>query len=218
MQTIIGLGCLALLMMWVDPASASELVSHPLTVSHHRKIAGLTVDKVRIILDEASKVVGRCGVRFKLRQPLREFAFDDTPEHVREKEDRDAVHKEGSVVKVVSTIRFCRSEELGLFGCAWDPPPDDEKRPRRRSMIVVNPDGLPGDSDERLKRAGVIWAHEFGHVTGLFHRAQSTALMTACAPDIETRKINRHECKCFRGGKGFCADDQEPSTPVSCGL
>jgi hypothetical protein len=214
MQTIIGLVCLALLMMWAEPASAQK--PHELTVRYHKSIE-LTDDKVKSILAEASEVLQRrsCNVRFTLKQPIRPFESQDTPKEIKNKHDRDAVHREDSDVKVVSTIVFCRPDQAVDLGCAWDPPPNDELHPQRRSMIVVDPDAVPGRPQRRLKFSGVLWAHEFGHMTGLFHRKEPNALMTGCGVETYTVKIKRHECNCFRGGHGSCP--HEPDTQVTCG-
>jgi hypothetical protein len=216
MQTIIGLACLALVMMWAEPASTQELRTHELTVRYHKDIE-LTDDKVKRILAQASEVLQRhsCNVRFTLKEPVRPFKSPDTPRDIKNKHHRDAVHREDSDVKVVSTIEFCRPDRDVGLGCAWDPSADNESQPQRRSMIVVDPDALPGRPQRRLKFNGVLWAHEFGHMTGLFHRRESKALMTACGIETDTVKIKPHECDCFRRGPGSCPHETDP--PDMCG-
>jgi hypothetical protein len=50
----------------------------------------------------------------------------------------------------------------------------------------------------------ILWAHEFGHTTGLPHRAAPGALMTPCKLFVNNVKINRRECDCFLAGPGGC--------------
>jgi hypothetical protein len=118
---------------------------------------------------------------------------------VKDAATRDAIHKENFDVKIVEhMLDFCRVGALQA-GCAWDPAPGKD-RPQYRSIIVANM------SDAKL--AGRIWAHEFGHMTGLPHRGDNNALM-ACR--VERAQISEDECKCFRGGPGACAREPEPA-------
>jgi Matrixin len=201
MQMIVAIACLGLL-MWVEPASAQSTYS--LTVSHHRDIA-LSEDKVDQILSKASEILKKnsCDVTFKRKGSVRTFASADTPAIIETAADRDAVHSENSDVKVVKAIEFCRdNRDKGQAhdGCAWDPPRQGQ-RPRHRSMIVIP------HQDTRL--SGLVWAHEFGHRTGLWHRSEADALMTICPLDLDSKipqeQVNRRECNCFLGGPGSCS-------------
>jgi hypothetical protein len=206
-------------MMWAEPASAQKKIIHELTVRYHKSIErDLTDDKVKRILAEASRVLQRqrCNVSFTLKQPIRPFESDDTPADVGGPTTRDKVHREDSDVKIVSTIAFCRPHQEAFLGCGWDPPPNDPEHPRHRSMIVVNPEATPPSTPQgRLKFSGVLWAHEFGHMTGLFHRKEPNALMTGCEIATDTVKIKPHECDCFRGGARSCLHEHDPET--QCG-
>jgi hypothetical protein len=200
MQTIIAIVCLGLL-MWVEPAGAQSTRS--LTVSHHRDIP-LSEDQVDEILAKASEILQKnsCNVTFRRSGPVRPFASSTTPATIETAADRDAVHREDSDVKVVKAIKYCRDEHdrgQDHDGCAWDPPRPG-RPPQHRSMIAVH------RQDTRL--AGLVWAHEFGHRTGLWHRSEADALMTICPLDLDRlipqEKVNRRECNCFVGGPDSC--------------
>lgn len=207
MPTIMAVVCLALLIL-VDPVRAQ--VTHELTVRHHPNIA-LSDDQVDSILAEASKILKKnsCDVTFKRKGPVRPFGSSSTPEAIGSEADRDAVHRERSDVKVVGALNFCRDEGPHA-GCAWDPAGPDQP-PQRRSMIVSP------QSDAR--RAGLLWAHEFGHRTGLWHRSEVDALMTICELNLDAvipqEKVNSYECNCFMGGPGSCSKPEpEAACPV----
>jgi hypothetical protein len=192
-QAFIAIVCLGL-PMCADLASAQSRYS--LTVSRHRGVP-LSEDDVDKILDDASKILQKnsCDVTFKRNGSVRLFASRDTPKIITDEEDRDAVHQERADVKVVEKIKFCRPE-LGFQafdGCSWPP------RMGRRSMIVVQ------NPAEPFPNIGRLWAHEFGHRTGLRHRSEPLALMTGCKflrnPLVQVRQ---DECNCFLEGPGSC--------------
>jgi hypothetical protein len=197
MQVIIVIVCLGLL-IWLEPARAQQAKTHLLTVGHHKNVE-ISDNDVKKILAEASKALEKCKVVLKLKGSVGTFASTDTPAAVKNAATRDAVHRENFDVKIVEhMLDFCRVEALQA-GCAWDPPPGKE-RPQYRSIIVANM------SDAKL--AGKIWAHEFGHMTGLPHRGDKNALM-ACR--VEHAQISKDECDCFRGGPAACAREPEPA-------
>jgi hypothetical protein len=113
-------------------------------------------------------------------------------------------------VQVVDKITdFCRVHSpLGFNGCSF--PPDF------RSIIVVHPrrhtdPDNPSGPPLRKFPDHLLWAHEFGHLTGLGHRNDRRALMTACPLNVvfsgvpDTRvQVNRNECSCLRSGLGSC--------------
>ena len=207
MRIIIASVCLGLL-MWAEPASAQSTYS--LTVSHHKDIA-LSEDDVDKILASASKVLQKdsghrstasnvaCKVTFKRKGPVTTFASADTPKIINTAADRDAVHREVADVKVVEKIKFCRGDPSDFGGCAWPP------RANSRSIIVVR--------DPPAPFPGILWAHEFGHRTGLRHRGERQALMTICDLKGDQVQVNRKECDCFLGGPGSC---RVPEPPVAC--
>jgi hypothetical protein len=205
MQIIIAIVCLGLL-IWVEPASAQRSKTHSLTVGRHENVA-LRAEEVDKILAEASKVLRKCNVILKRKGSVRPFASSETPEVIETDAHRDAVHSEDFDIKIVKTIGFCRVEG-GHAGCAWDPPlSGPHSLPQRRSIIVK----LQKDA----KDSGRLWAHEFGHRTGLWHRGTKTALMTPCPLESRHVQITRKECECFLGGPGFCKDP-EPTRPAQC--
>jgi hypothetical protein len=115
-------------------------------------------------------------------------------------------------VKVVDQIRHCVGPRpyAGYQGCAY---PNDF-----RSFIVVHPSrhlnqGYP---------AHLLWAHEFGHLTGLQHRDGPLALMTRCPLKVMFSKVpdnrvqvTRDECRCLMSGPGACPlPEAPPGIPV----
>jgi hypothetical protein len=197
MQAIIAIVCLGLL-MWLEPARAQQTKTHFLTVGHHKNVE-ISDSDVKKILAEASKALEKCKVVLKLKGSVGTFASTDTPAAVTNAATRDAIHTENFDVKIVEhMLNFCRVGAIQA-GCAWDPAPGKE-RPQYRSIIVADmPDA---------KLAGRIWAHEFGHMTGLPHRGDNNALM-ACR--VERAQISEDECKCFRRGPGGCPREPEPA-------
>jgi len=221
MQIILAVLCLALL-MWAEPATAQKTYS--VSVSVHRSLPELTADQVKKFLADASKMLqkdsshaetdndAKCNVTFELKGALTIFGSDDTPAFV-SRSDLDALHRvrpgadADFHVKVVNKIvNFCRFPNLtGFNGCAFPP--------NFRSIIVVHPElhidrlGRPLETfpDHRL------WAHEFGHLTGLGHRDDLRALMTSCPlneqfsefPDDAQVQVTRQECNCLQWGPGF---------------
>jgi hypothetical protein len=205
MKAIIAIVCLGSLMS-AGPVGAQQTKTYLLTVGHHKNVE-VSDKQVDEILTEASKVLKKCNVELKRKGSVGLFKSSDTPASINKAADRDAVHKENFDIKVVkSPIFFCRVDQMGGVGCAWDPPPPPAKqKPRHRSMIIANL--------EDAKLAGKIWAHEFGHRTGLPHRSDKSALM-ACK--VEDAQIGDKECKCFRGGPGSC--DREPESAEQCAI
>jgi hypothetical protein len=196
------------LLMWAEPASAQNTRTYSLSVGHHESIE-LADDQVDKILAEASKVLRKCNVVLKRKGPVGTFSSSRTPLNIRNAADRDAVNRENFDIKVVALpIEFCRVEQTHE-GCAWDPPPPPARQvAQHRSMIV--------SELQSAKVAGMIWAHEFGHRTGLPHRSDRNALMACQVPiERETGELTERECNCFRGGPGSCAGPAEPAEQCS---
>ncbi|WP_342736295.1 hypothetical protein [Bradyrhizobium sp. B117] len=215
MQMIIAILFFVSLML-VDEASAQSTYS--VSVSRHAAVPALSEAHVRKILEDASKMLQKnsvsngdtdvaCDVTFTLVGPVRTFGSADTPPNIVDEQHRDAVHKVDSDVigvdfhiEVVDEIRFCRPNLDGPFnGCAF--PPDF------RSIIVVHPGKHP-DAPPLEFPDHLLWAHEFGHLTGLGHRHSKCALMTSCSvadlASVTRVRVNNEECRCLRGGLGFC--------------
>jgi hypothetical protein len=201
MQTIIAIACLGLLIS-VEPASAqiaSAQKEYPLRVSVHEDVRPrLTKEEVEEILLGASQLLKdkSCDVTFKLNGPVQTFASRRTPAVIETKHQRNAVHRIDAEVKVVQEIKFCNPSIASPFftGCAFP------FSMSRKSMIVARAHMAT------VPVRSIQWAHEFGHRTGLRHRADADALMTACSnfSGIEV-EVNSDECHCFlRGPENQC--------------
>jgi hypothetical protein len=217
---IIASTLLFAMLIWIDAVSAQKTYS--LSVSRHRAVPALSEGEVRGILADASRMLQKnsrhnddedvaCNVTFTVRGPVRSFASPDTSEVVDEDNIR-AVHRVDSNVagvdfhvKVVEEINFCRPGLNGPFhGCSY---PIDFG-----SIIVVHPK-LHRDPRGQILATypdHLLWAHEFGHLTGLGHRRDRFALMTPCpltqfsnVPDTRVQ-VNRAECRCLLSGLGSC--------------
>jgi hypothetical protein len=100
------------------------------------------------------------------------------------------VHRVPADVKVVQKINYCaHGQDTGLVGCSWRP---DNNLPR---TMIVTTEMLGANAEH------VLWAHEFGHVTGLLHRNDDRdALMWWCGLGVINRFINKDECHHFIAG------------------
>jgi hypothetical protein len=225
MQIVIAI---IVVLTWAHAAHAQK--EYSLSVSRHQDVPELSEAEVNTILDAASNMLQTnpgvaCDVKFTLRGPVRTFGSPDT--HISpivDKYHKDAVHGIDSDVsdvdfhvKVVEGIKdVCRfASDRGFRGCSW---------PHHfRSLIVVHPnrhrDFLSGKlmseafTDKKFPDH-LLWAHEFGHLTGLEHRddpddPDKDALMHA--RDVfdyvfhpRSVKVNDNECNCFRSGLLSC--------------
>lgn len=129
-----------------------------------------------------------CNITFVRHGKITSFVSTNAPAVIESAADRDAVHAEKSLIKVVRRIKFCRDGKPALQGnedyggCAWNPGGTP-------SIIVSYPLGL----DE------IAWAHEFGHTTGLEHRPGQHNLMDPVYA-AERRRISQCECNSFHSG------------------
>jgi hypothetical protein len=232
MRTSAGLLSLALL-MWGEAASAQQTYS--LSVSRHRAVPALSDGDVRRILADASRMLQKnprhdgdddvaCNVTLTLKGSVGTFASPNTP--VVDRDNIDAVHRvDANVagvdfhVKVVKEINFCRPDLPAepFVGCSFSPPDF-------RSMIVVHPK-LHKDAQGRpLSRYPdhLLWAHEFGHLTGSGHRDDDQlALMTRCPLNTQFLnisdarvRVNSEECRRLLAGPGVRPPDPIPGTPA----
>ena len=232
MRTSAGLLSLALL-MWVEAASAQQTYS--LSVSRHRAVPALSDGDVRRILADASRMLQKnprhdgdddvaCNVTLTLKGSVGTFASPNTP--VVDRDNIDAVHRvDANVagvdfhVKVVKEINFCRPDLPAepFVGCSFSPPDF-------RSTILVHPK-LHKDAQGRpLSRYPdhLLWAHEFGHLTGSGHRDDDQlALMTRCPLNTQFLnisdarvRVNSDECRRLLAGPGVRPPDPIPGTPA----
>jgi hypothetical protein len=232
MRTSAGLLSLALL-MWVEAASAQQTYS--LSVSRHRAVPALSDGEVKRILADASRMLQKnprqdgdddvaCNVTFTLKGSVGTFASPNTP--VVDRDNIDAVHRiDANVagvdfhVKIVKEINFCRPDLPAepFVGCSFSPPDF-------RSMILVHP-RLHKDAQGRtLSRYPdhLLWAHEFGHLTGLGHRDDDQlALMTRCPLNTQFSnisdarvRVNSQECRRLLAGPGVRPPDPVGGNPA----
>jgi hypothetical protein len=204
MKTKVAIVALGLgLLMWAGSSVAAEVRTFSLSVGHHKDVH-LDDDKVDEILAAASKVLKKCDVVLKRKGHVDKFASSRTPSEIKDPAARDAVHREDFDIKVVELpIGFCRVKQPHE-GCAFDPAPGQDVA-QHKSMILMD--------IQDPKKAGVLWAHEFGHKRGLTHRSDDRKALMLCQVPIGLAEpdISDHECKCFREGAAACGDAPEPA-------
>ncbi len=201
--TLLWLG----LLLWAEPASAQKV--YDLTVSQQAGVQpALTKKDVKSILQRASQVLVShgCNVKFNLKGEI--GTFTSAPATIETQDDLEAAHNVPADVKIVQNIHFCvgKHDEGGYLGCSWRP------EGRTKTMVVSR---LAGGLDIRP----IVWAHEFGHTTGLQHRhdAQNVALMTPCGIKGFNQVVTKDECRCFLGGPGSCNVPESASDACPAG-
>jgi hypothetical protein len=210
MQIIMAVLSLALL-VWSEPVSAQ--VTYSVSVSHHRDVPPLSETQVQEILANASKLLQKpdhadtpddvkCNVTFTLKGPIRTFASPDKIAHgdldIIDLHRVDADVDVHFRVKVVEGIGVCRGNFGRANGCAYPPQP--------RSIIVVHPQSHKDENNQPVADYPdhVLWAHEFGHLTGLGHRKDKDALMKCGGVTRSSVRVKEEECRCLLGGPGAC--------------
>jgi hypothetical protein len=215
MRTIGALTCVGLLLL-LAPASAQSggPVVWPLKVSVHKSLQNQLSDRdVEQLLDEASARLQHqnCDVTFKLNGAI--TTFTGPPSVITNDRGRDAVYDVNDAdVKLVQHIKFCRPNMIPqppyFNGCSY---PFSKGR---KSSIVTH-----SDDATTTPLRGILWAHEFGHRTGLPHRGDADALMTSCQGLFgQQRLVTAHECSCFRRGPGGCPPPNDPNPVCSDNL
>jgi hypothetical protein len=234
MRIIASILSLAVL-MWVEAATAQSS-TYSVSVSRHRDVPDLSESQVKAILARASRMLRKdstrndrdvsCDVTFTLKGQVGTFNSPNTP--VVNRDNIDAVHHVGSNVpgvdfrvKIVKEINFCRPElpVQPFVGCSFS-------RPDFRSMILVHPK-LHKDAQGHVLSNypdHLLWAHEFGHLTGLGHRDDDElALMTPCPLNTQFSnisdarvRVNAEECPRLLAGPGAQPADPLPGSPRGC--
>lgn len=186
-----------------------EQKTHLLSVGRHHSVS-FSEEKVDNILAAASKILqdAACHVTLQRIGPVDTFGSPNTPAIIKNQSDRDEVHKlrfhpDAVVsVKIVERIEFCRPnfKKILFNGCSW---------PRHfRSMIVI--------AEPKPHVPALVWLHEFGHQTGLWHRRpDDLAVMSPCPLQSTNVQLSEHECHCFRIGPG-AFKTPEPEPPATC--
>jgi hypothetical protein len=210
---IIAIIWLALL---IGITSASAQVTYSLKVSRHPSVS-FSDQQVDQILADASKMLQKdphhadatnnvaCNVTLQRVGPVQVLSAN-APAVIKNQSDRDAVHRENPdsdpnviSVKIVKKIEFCRPQQGNSFvGCSW---------PHSFHSIIVVAD---------QKSPKLVWPHEFGHHTGLWHRkGLNNALMSPCTLKATNVQVTKSECSCLLAGPGGCKTS-EPKPPVTC--
>jgi len=223
MRVIVAIVSFALLMCVA--ATGARSATYSVSVRIHSALPSLSADEVNAILENASKVLQKpnlhtetdgdvkCDVTFKLKgsigsfgEPANAIVTEQNIDGVMNSDLDDADFH----IKVVKHIAYCRpGVDTASAGCSFSPP-------RYRSIVVVHPHMHPEGTDYPDH---LLWAHEFGHLTGLGHREGSKepgspndkdALMTRC--DLKTQfpsnasrskaQVSRNECRSLLAGPG----------------
>jgi hypothetical protein len=190
-------------LLWAGSASAEKQKQYSLKVSIHKDVQPrMTKAEVVSLLRRASNVLSRCNVRLRLDGKIQ--TFDSAPKDINSSTDLEAVHRVPAHIKVVQTISSCIGQPP-FAGCSFRP---DSNFPK--TMVVTRDPPLV--DDERP----FLWAHEFGHTKGLFHRIDDEfALMTPCQLKLFNKNLTQDECTCLREGPKGCPIP-EPTPQVSC--
>ncbi|WP_133511044.1 hypothetical protein [Candidatus Thiosymbion oneisti] len=162
-----------------DPVN---LVRQKLTVRRHTK-TDLDNKCVDCILADATEILQTkdgaddvaCPVRLVRKGDVTEFNTGSGS--IDSQADFDTIMRLPGDVKLVDEINWC-GRYVVAYGCAQ----------QNKSLAVV-----PISSD----KAGILWAHEYGHVKGRGHRNADSALMHKWL-SARNKKINRAECSALR--------------------
>lgn|SRR5215813_3091893 len=203
MQTIIvSVICLGLL-LWVEPASAAEwrlkVSVHKDLLTSKKNLQALTKEVDSILLRASMRLKGRCSsgdVTFIRNGDVGTFTSADAPSIIKDANDLELVHRVPADVKIVKAIEYCKGNPHWV-GCSFRP---DETLPK---TMIVNRDPPP-IANARPN----LWAHEFGHTTGLHHRIdQRAALMTPCGIQSWNWRLTEEECTCLLAGPNNGLED-----------
>jgi hypothetical protein len=182
---------LAVVMLHIPVACAwAQSATQFVTIRRHPDISFTNVQADKVLKD-ASTVLQvdddgagagdiACNVKLSRTMDVRDFA-SDAPSAVNSAADGAAVHAEDSFVKIVDSITSCGGIKGSYAGCT--------KTPGRSMIVVASENGLD-----------IVWAHEFGHATGLQHRNAPKAVMTGAPLASDQKYLNQKECDSYING------------------
>ncbi|MGY0833815.1 hypothetical protein [Azospirillum argentinense] len=174
----------------LESSMAVAQATHALTIRRHSSLSLSDTDAdsilrgaSRVLQDDDDFAPGTddvsCNVNLVRSGSVGLFATT-APAIIGTPADWDAVNAEASFVKVVTSISFCG--KAGIYaGCAMQP---------GRSMVVVRGGNF----------RDIVWAHEFGHTTGLPHRSGQFPLMTDRPLAGDQKRVTPAECNSFIKG------------------
>jgi len=183
---------------------------HDLTYSNHVDTnSKITDSQVDALLDDISLVMARqdvvsdvaCCVVLGRTQPGQTFGSPG--------DGRDIITSSGEMslvlnnssgrIKVVDLITWCGSNGSNIIGCGATP---------GNGIALVRISGVASE--------GKLWAHEFGHNTGLFHAASGGFIMSPSISASNTR-LSTNDCNRYHfplsqaqaptTTTGICEDD-----------
>lgn len=189
---------LGALLMWACPASAQA--TYTASVSVHSSLPPLSPSDVKSIFQKASRMLQKagqaesqgnrkCNVTFLLKGPI--GSFSSPGKEIFGDVDLNELHRLSAQVTgvdfhvtVVEKIRSCRGAFGTFNGCSFPP--------KARSIVVVHPLRHAATTPDHI-----LWAHEFGHLTGLGHREDQLALMKCGGVISQSVQVTRAECDCL---------------------
>lgn len=193
---LVGAASAALLLVSLGSAQAPVPVTHSLTVIRHEK-TDLTDARANQILREASRALGAdddgpgnggalddrpCAVTLARSGAVGTFAENQAPAVILTKSDWNKLSALTGWVKIVQRVKWCSGPTSKAIGCG----------------------STPGRSFALTRQASTIefklWAHEFGHNTGLGHnQVNGRAIMNQGAVSYK-REVSASECVSYRAG------------------
>jgi len=162
-----------------DPA---DVARQKLAVRYHTKTR-LDNTCVDCILADATEILQTkdgaddvaCPVRLARKGDVTEFNTGSGS--IDSQADFNTIMGVRGDVKLVDEINWC-GRYVVAYGCA--------QKDKSLAVVPINPD-----------KAGILWAHEYGHVKGRSHRNADSALMRAWL-GTRNKKVNRAECRALR--------------------
>jgi hypothetical protein len=169
-----------------DAPAAASAPRFLITVGQHNAIPTPISDtEVDKILDSLSSLFAHenpaCRASFVRDGPISKFDNKKYPFAINSETDFNKFKADPPSLKIVGEINWCSGLGIGIIGCSSTPGP---------AWTVVRYTPVI----EHL-----LWAHEFGHTTGLIHRDVPNALMRPTLYESDT-EINGDECTHIQAG------------------